>query len=134
MSIGFGGWAYIDAEDENIVIYQYGSYNLNEIQYKNEERNADGFFVIDKNSLVECDTHEKIKRFPKGKKKKIKKVIVEVPYSELYNNGKIQIKNCNNCFKTISDNNDYIAWALIKKVFEMYQINKSLPEKVSYNV
>lgn len=135
MSRGFGGWAYIADQDENTAIYQYGAYNLNEPQYKNETHLADGMFIIDKNSLIEPDIHEKIKRFPNGKKKLIvKRIVVDVPYSDLYENGKIQIQNCSNYWKTISDDKDFIAWHLIWKIFRKYQEDGHLPERISYDV
>ena len=94
MSRGFGGWCYITEEDNNKVIYQYGAYNLNEPKYRNEEHIADGMIIIDKNSLIEPDIYEKIKRFPNGKKKLVvKRVAVDVPYADLYSSVKIQIKN-----------------------------------------
>ena len=135
MSRGFGGWGYIADQDENAAIYHYGAYNLNEPQYRNEAHLADGIFIIDKNSLVEPNIHEKTKRFPNGKKKLIvKRIVVDVPYSELYENGKIQIQNCSNCWKTISDDKDFIAWHLIWKIFRKYQEDGHLPERISYDV
>lgn len=135
MSRGFGGWCYIADQDENTVIYQYGSYNWNEPQYRNETHLADGMLVMDKNSLVEPDIHEKIKRFPNGKKKLIvKRIVVNVPYSELYENGKIEIQNCSNCWRTLYNNKDFVAWHLIMIVFRKYQEDGHLPERVSYAV
>ena len=135
MSRGFGGWGYIADQDENTVIYQYGAYNLNEPQYRNKAHLADGVFVIDKNGLVEPDIYEKIKRFPNGKKKHIvKRIVVDVPYSELYENGKIQIQNCSNCWKTNYGDKDFIAWYLIWNIFQKYQEDGHLPERINYNV
>lgn len=136
MSKGFGGWCYITEEDNNKVIYQYGAYNFNDPKYRNEEHVADGMIIIDKNSLIEPDIHKKIKRFPDGKKKLVvKRIVVKVPYKELYENRKIQIQNCSVCWKTvIEDGRDFIAWNLIWKIFTEYQEEGSLPEKVSYYV
>ena len=135
MSRGFGGWGYITDQDKNTVIYQYGTYNLNNPQYENEMHLSDGMFIIDKNSLIEPDIHTKIKHFSNGKRKLItKRIIADVPYSELYENGKIQIQDCSNCWKTFSDGKDFIAWHLIWKVFKRYQENGLLPEKISYEV
>lgn len=135
MSIGFGGWCYISAQDENTVIYQYGSYNLNDELYRNKTHIMDGLLIIDKNSLVEPDIHKKLKRLPGGMKKLIiKQIFVDVSYSYLYNNGKIQIENCSNCWKTVYDNQDFIAWHLIWNLFTEYQKNGYLPEKTSFHV
>lgn len=135
MSLGYGGWCYIVAQDEQTVIFQYGSYNLNDSTYRNAERVCDGTITIDKESLVEPEIHEKLKRFPNGKKKLIvKRIVVDVPYKELFENGKIQIQNSKNCWRTTVDGNDYIAWHLIWNIFSEYQRNGTVPEKVTYNV
>lgn len=73
MSLGYGGWCYIVAQDERTVIYQYGSYNLNDSTYNNTQRICDGIITIDKESLVETEIHKKLKLFPNGKKKLIVK-------------------------------------------------------------
>lgn len=135
MSMGFGGWCHIVEQDENTVIYEYGSYNLNDPKHYNEIHLSDGIFVIDKNSLVEPYVYEKIKRLPNGKKKYIvKRIFVDVPYTELYESGKIEIQNCSNCWKTTADDIDVIAWKLIREVFKIYQENWQLPEGSSINV
>lgn len=135
MSRGFGGWCYIAEEDENAVIYQYGAYNLNEPQYTNKEHLSDGIIVIDKSGLAEPEIHKKIKRFPNGKKKMvIKRIVVDVPYADLYSSGKIQIQNCSNCWKTVTNNKDFIAWHLIWKIFRKYQEEGCLPEKEYFDV
>lgn len=135
MSIGLGGWCKMIEQDENTIIYQYGAYNLNEPQFRNEEHLQDGWFIIHKDSLVEPESRRKLKRFPHGKKKEIiKRIVMPVPYEELYEKGSIQIQDCSHCWKTSFGAKDYIAWHLINKVFFNYQEEGSLPEQISYDV
>ena len=75
MSIGIGGYARIVMQDANTVIYKYGAYNLNEVAYRNPDHTYDGIITIDKQSLVEPEIHEKLKKQPSGKKKLITKRI-----------------------------------------------------------
>ena len=52
MSIGIGAFCKRIAEDNNTVIYEYGSYDLNDINYRNERRIADGIITINKSALI----------------------------------------------------------------------------------
>jgi hypothetical protein len=135
MSIGVGGYGKIVLQDKNTVIYEYGSYNLNDSQFFNNERVCDGLIVIDKSGLVEPKIREKIKRLPNGKKKIIiKRISKAVPYQELYDVGKIRIENCSNCWKSIGSGYDYIACKLVYQIFQEYQEKGCLSEYISYNV
>ncbi|MDY5423440.1 hypothetical protein [Hornefia butyriciproducens] len=42
MSIGIGAHANLIAEDKNTVMYEYGSYNLNDPQFRNENHEYSG--------------------------------------------------------------------------------------------
>lgn len=61
MSLGYGGWGVLDQVNEDSVIYKYGSYNLNEEEYRNADHICDGtitslfvsFFQCIDNSLVD---------------------------------------------------------------------------------
>ena len=78
MSLGIGSFCKLIAQDENTIIYEYGSYNLNEPKYENKHRISDGIITISKSSLIEPEIHDKIKRFPNGKKKRIIKRVPKV--------------------------------------------------------
>ena len=64
MSLGIGSFCKLIAQDDNTVIYEYGSYNLNEPKYENNNRISDGIITISKSSLIEPEIHDKIKRLP----------------------------------------------------------------------
>lgn len=135
MSLGYGGWCYIAVQDERTVIYQYGSYDLNNPDYRNTEHICDGTITIDKTTLVKPEIHKKLKCFPNGKKKLIiKRIAVDVPYKELLENGHLKIQNSKNCWWITEDGNDYIAWCLVWNIFYEYQNTGNIPDKVSYNI
>lgn len=46
MSRGFGAHADLVAQDNETVIYQYGGYNLNEPEFRNEKHLYDGLITI----------------------------------------------------------------------------------------
>ena len=48
-------------------------FNLNEEKYKNEQQLYDGRIYIKRDCFVEPEIHEKIKRMPSGRKRKIEK-------------------------------------------------------------
>ena len=134
MSLGYGGTCKKELEDENMVIYSYSSYNLNEEQFRNPGRIYDGTITINKSCLIEPEIHEKIKRMPSGRKKLIVKRIPKgIDISEMIEQGQLQIENSNNTWKTLQGF-DYIAISLCRLIFREYQLNGSLPEKCSYNV
>ena len=59
MSRGFGAYAKLIAEDESSVIYEYGSYNLNEPGHSNDEHIKDGTITIQKNCFVDSEIQRK---------------------------------------------------------------------------
>lgn len=98
MSRGIGAFCELEIQDEDTVIYKYGSYNLNEQKYRNKDYIADGIITILKCSLIEPEIHDKIKRFPNGKKKRIvKRIPKEVMLSDLFKNKLVTVENCSNC-------------------------------------
>ena len=135
MSIGIGGRGFLVEEDEDTAIYNYGGYNLDIPQFANPQRVCDGLIIIDKNSLVEPEIHTKIKRLPGGRKKKIiKRIVVDVPYQELVEKGKIQIENCSNSWHLLYAEKDMIAYKLLYIIFTEYQKDGFLPKSVTYNI
>ena len=62
MSRGIGAHANLILEDEQTVIYEYGGYNLNDLEYKNENHLYDGMITISRECFVEPVIHEKRRR------------------------------------------------------------------------
>lgn len=134
MSLGIGSFCKLIAEDEETVIYEYGSYNLNEPRYDNKNRISDGIITISKNSLIEPEIHDKIKRFPNGKKKQIiKRVPKDIPLSDLLENKLITVENCSHCWKTNVRNIDVMALTTIWHILLEYQKIGYLPKKLNIN-
>ena len=134
MSLGIGAFCKLIAEDEETVIYEYGSYNLNEPDYINEQKIADGIITIKKSSLIEPEIHDKIKRFPNGKKKRIiKRVPNDIPLETLFNNKSIIVENCSHCWKTNDIGVDVMASTTTWYIFLEYQEKGYLPKSLSIN-
>lgn len=69
MSRGIGAHAKIVLEDDVIVIYEYGGYNLNEPEFRNEAHVYDGYITVLKECFIEPEIREKVKKMPSGRKK-----------------------------------------------------------------
>ncbi len=136
MSLGIGAYANKILEDAKTVIYEYGGYNLNVSEFRNEDHVCDGSITISKSCFADPEIHEKIKKMPGGRKKLIvKRIPVSVDYREMIANGLIEVENCGNCWQTIGEvnNTDIAAIRILFKIFREYQINGAIPEYVSYH-
>ena len=134
MSLGYGGLAILVAVDATMLIYTYKSYNYNihEEEYQRKMRLLDGEIYIDRNTLVEPIIREKIKKMPSGRKKLIKKKIIQyVDVIELCQAGKIKIRNASGTWLTVECGMDYVARSLCSKVFSEYQETGIIPERIS---
>lgn len=133
MSLGYCGFACLAEQNDDYVIYLYGCSNLNYENHLNSEQIKDGLIIINKNYLLEPEIHRKLKRFPHGRKRIIVKYIpIDIPYEELIASGEIVIENSKNYWKTTFKDVDFIAVNLIRELFNDYQTNGCLPEKVSF--
>ena len=136
MSRGFGGSARIVLQDENTVVYEYAPYNLNEPEYRNSDHIYDGLITISKDSMVEPEIHEMLKRMPSGRKKLIvKRIRCDVDYSGLLATGKITIENSHYCWHFVGTekNIGMMAMQIIFCIYDHYQDEGTLPEVVSIN-
>lgn len=132
MSMGYGGVARLILQDESTAIYEYAPYNLNYLEFTNEQHTYDGLITISKDALVKPEIHEKIKRMPSGKKKLVKKLIHRrVDRSELIQSEKIIVENSCFCFRQHDNGCGVIAGRLLYKIFDQYQDNGILPKIVS---
>lgn len=136
MSRGIGAHANLVLEDENTVMYEYGGYNLNEPEYRNENHVYDGTITIARDCFAEPEIHEKLKKMPSGRKKLItKRIPVSVDYPQMIIDGRIIIENCSNCWHRTSDSNiDVMALHILFYLFRQYQEEGKMPEYISYNV
>ncbi len=137
MSMGIGTFANKLREDADVVIYEYGSYNLNEVGFENKSRICDGSIAINKTCFIEPEIHKKLKKMPCGRKKIItKRIPVSVDYMTMIRDGLIIIENCGNCWRTTDDENyiDVMASRLLFYIFNKYQKYGEIPEHINCNV
>lgn len=136
MSRGRGAFVKLVLEDSETVIYEYGSYNLNDAKYYNEKRICDGIITIDRNCFAEPEIHKKMKKMPSGRKKLIiKRIPVNVDYNKMISDGRIVIENCSNCWECYSNKNiDIMASPILFYLFLQYQEEGKLPKYLNYNV
>lgn len=134
MSLGYGGFCRMIIEDASSALYTYYCFNWNIDQFRNPDHVSDGYITIRKDCLVEPEIHEKIKRFPNGKKKKIvKRIVQDVDIRGRIKDGSIEIENSSFAWYLIGGY-DRIALLLIDDIFTEYQKTGRLPEKTGYCV
>jgi hypothetical protein len=136
MSLGIGAFANKVFEDNDVVSFKYGVYNMNEQELQNQSHISDGSITILKKTFVEPEIHNKIKRI-NGRKKKISiRVTKEVDISGLLRNKSIAIENSRFCWKTIEDESraDIMALRLVSKIFMQYQTDSVIPELISFDM
>lgn len=136
MSLGTGAFAEKNYEDEEIVSYNYGVYNLNEPELRNLAYIADGTIIIKKECFVEPEIHYLNKRI-NGRKKKISvRIPREVDIVDLIRNEKIIIENSRFSRKILYEENhtDVMAYRLISMIINMYQTDDVIPDHVGYDM
>ena len=135
MSKGTGAYANKILEDEKTVVYEYGSYDLNDPDHRNAERKCDGSIIISKHCFTEPEIHEKIKRDRGGRKKLIvKRVTTDTDYRKMIGEGAIEIENCSNCWQTADDEKvDVMALHILFCLFRKYQHEGKIPEHIGYD-
>ncbi len=135
MSIGIGAFAEKIFEDDEIVSYNYGVYDLNEPELHNLAHIADGTIIIYKECFVEPEIHYKNKRI-NGRKKKISvRIPREVDIIELIRNEKIIIENSRFSNKMLYEENhtDVMAYRLISLIFKGYQTDSVIPDNIGFD-
>lgn len=136
MSRGIGAHAKKKLEDAETVIYEYGGYNLNEPEYRNEKHIFDGNITIQKSCFVEPEIHVKLRKMPSGRKKLVtKKIPVCVDYEKMLEKGMVKVVNCSCCWETTEDDLavDVMACHVLFCIFRRYQEEGEIPEYISYN-
>ena len=137
MSRGIGAYANKVLEDDENIIYEYGGYNLNEQDFRNENHVNDGRIIISSSCFVKVGMYEKLKEISNGRDKLItKSVSASVEYGKMIENGLIVVENCSNCWHTTEDEKhiDIMALHILFYVFRKYQREGKIPDYISYNV
>ncbi len=132
MSLGYGGVAHLRIADDDLVIYSYSGYNWCDPDWEIHKKREDGEIYIERNSFVEPEIHEKLKRMPSGRKKLIvKRVPNDVPYEDYIKSGIVKIKNASNTWRTYIGV-DIIALSIIRHIYYDYQKTDEIPTVISF--
>lgn len=131
MSRGFCASAILEMADENTLLYFYCSYNLNLDDYKEHMEKYDGEIIINRSSLVEPEIYTKRIRRPSGKKvfeERIRKKDVDI--RKLLESGDVKIENSSGAWQLV-EGYDIMAIRLTEKIYDKYQEERDIPERVS---
>lgn len=133
MSLGFIGYAKLKTIYDNVAIYSYSGENWNDsLSNEGDSQLFDGEFQLLISSLSEPEIHEKITKYKSRRKKVIKRIVQIQDINKIIENEEITVtRKCKNEFSR-GEIDCYIASRLIYNIFEDYQINGKLPEKVSF--
>lgn len=112
ISRGIGANANLVFQDEQLFIYEYGGYNLNEPKFRNENCIYDGNITINKCCFDESDIDNMI------------------------NEGLILIENCSNCWHMTEGKRavDIMALHVIFCIFRQYKKEGNIPKHISFNL
>ena len=131
MTLGYGGVAHLRIADDDLVVYSYSCYNWCDPDCELHKKTEDGEIYIERNSFIEPEIHEKLKRMPSGRKKLIvKRVPNDVPYEDYIKSGIIKYKNASNTWRTYLGV-DVIALSIIRKIYYDYQETGEIPKVIS---
>ncbi len=133
MSMGYGGFAVLELEDENCLLYSYGCYDLDIPELRNPEYERDGIIIIEKSCFREPIITQKVKRQP-GKKKKliVKRHPVRVDFPTDIEEGRITIEH-SKYENTDSYRYHYPIVKILIRIFENYQLTGEYPRGCVYH-
>lgn len=133
MSIGVGGYALLELQDEETALYSYGGFNLNIPKYRNPEKTCDGSILIARDALPEPEIRRKRTRRPNGRRIVVeKRVYAEPSLQDLIRTGKISVSNCTNCWKQDENGIDLTAVHLIESFFRSVQTEEKIPDRLMF--
>jgi hypothetical protein len=136
MSLGYGGVCNKALEDEETVIYTYRGQNLN-LPKEDEERieGEEGMFTIQKSALEEPEIYERIVRGPNGRKKLVRKKIMHYPHIDTHiEDGTVKVDKLCGVDVAFKESGRFprCAFILIRKVFEHYMEEGTIPDKEAF--
>ena len=135
MSKGQCGYAHLVASDDTLLIFSYCAYDINCADWQEMKEKEDGEIAVDRDSLIEPEVHEKVKRLPSGKRTTVvKRIEREVPYEDLLQEKKIIIQNASGAWNFSETGIDEVALKIVKKIFSEYQKTGNIPDSPTWFV
>jgi hypothetical protein len=135
MSKGHCGYAHLVASDDTLLLYSYCAYDINRADWQEMKKKEDGEIAIDRDSLIEPEVHEKVKRLPYGKRTiVVKRIEREVPYEDLLQAKKIRIQNASGAWDFSETGIDEVALKIVHIIFSEYQKTGNIPDYPTWYV
>jgi len=135
MSKGHCGYAHLAVGDDTLLLYSYCAYDANRADWQEIKKKEDGEIAIDRDSLIEPEVHEKVKRLPSGKRTTVvKRIEREVPYEDLLQAKKIRIQNASGAWDFSETGIDEVALKIVHKIFSEYQKTGNIPDYPTWYV
>ena len=135
MSKGHCGYAHLVAGDDTLLLYSYCAYDINRADWQEIKKKEDGEIAIDRDSLIEPEVHEKVKRLPSGKRTTVvKRIEREVPYEDLLQAKKIRIQNASGAWDFSETGIDEVALKIVHIIFSEYQKTGNIPDYPTWYV
>ncbi|MBQ8162539.1 MAG: hypothetical protein IJ083_17570 [Clostridia bacterium] len=135
MSKGHCGYAHLVASDDTLLLYSYCAYDINRDDWQDMKKKEDGEIAIDRDSLIEPEVSEKVKRRPSGKRiTVVKRIEREVHYEDLLEAKKISIQNASGAWDFSETGIDEIALNIVRKIFTEYQKTGNIPDYPTWYV
>jgi len=128
MSLGYGAWCKITEETDEHVMFLYGNYNLNDPQYRNEERVMDGTILVAKKYIDECA--KKLSSL-KGLNGKQLRRTDNVAVGDYIAKEMILVSNCSNCWSMTESGVDRMILRLLYKMVRLYAEQETLPDFIN---
>lgn len=133
MSRGYGGFANKVFEDDTMIVYAYGGFNLNVPECRNENYIRDGSLIISKSCFINPEDLNPC--FTSTQNNKVTENLHQgIDIAGALSEGLIQVKNCSHTWQVIGEKEQYdrIALRLLFKLFNEYQETGSIPEKIVF--
>ncbi len=131
MSRGIGVCAELVNQDEEKIIYKYGSFNWNREECKNLDYEMDGSITLYIRALPEFEFHNRNNKKRNSQKGVIKKVIPKMTTSEMLSSKNLIIANSKYSWHFDDQGVDMMAIRAASNLISQYEKTGEIPERTS---
>ena len=118
-----------------LLLLLYCAYDINRADWQEIKEKEDAEIAIDRDSLIEPEVQEKVKRLPSGKRTTVvKRIEREVPYEDLLQAKKIRIQNASGAWDFSETGIDEVTLKIVHIIFSEYQKTGNIPDYPAWYV